>query len=294
MELRYRREAAVGVMIVVASALFVFLMMWLRGQSLRQGAVIRATFDDVAGLKEGDPVQTSGVAVGQVSRIALAGPGEVQVTFEVRHGPPAREDAAVAIKSKDFFGARFVDYSPGRSANPLPADRVLRGTRVLDVTEMASGVVDPARNVLGNAGELLGPATARELRAVLVEARRTLQTLGGASERPTRELTAALGELRRVFQRMDQLMAANQQTTTDAVRNVRDLSANLSRATASLTHTSATLDSILTKLNSGRGTVPALLSDSTLYHELRRTNNALNELITDLRLNPSRYFRLRF
>jgi len=294
MELRYRREAAVGVMIVVASVLFVLLMMWLRGQSLRRGVVLHATFDDVAGLKEGDPVQTSGVVVGQVSRIALGGPGEVEVTFEVRHGPQAREDAAVAIKLKDFFGARFLDYSPGRAARALPADRVLRGTTVVDITEMAAGVVDPARNLMGNAGELLGPATTRELRAVLVEARRTLQTLGGASERPTRELTAALGELRRVFQRMDQLMAANQQTTTEAVRNVRDLSAHLSQATASLTHTSAALDSILTKLNSGRGTLPALLNDSTLYHELRRTNNALADLLNDLKINPGRYLRLRF
>ncbi len=294
MELRYRREAAVGVMIVVASALFVFLMMWLRGQSLRGGERLHAVFDDVAGLKEGDPVQSSGVVVGHVVRIALRGPGEVDVAFEVRNGPPPREDAAVAIKSKDFFGARFLDYSPGRSATALAADRVLRGTRVLDITEMASGIMEPARNVLGNAGELMGPATTRELRAVLIEARRALVAIRGAGEQPTRELTAALGELRRVFQRMDQLMAANQQTTTEAVRNVRDLSANLSEATQSLSRTSATLDSILTTLNRGRGTLPALLNDSTLYHELRRTNNALAELIADVRANPGRYLRLRF
>jgi phospholipid/cholesterol/gamma-HCH transport system substrate-binding protein len=293
MELRYRREAAVGLMIVVASVVFVLLMMWLRGQSLRQGQVLRATFDDVAGLKVGDPVQISGVGVGAVSRIELRGAGDVEVTFEVRHGPPAREDAAVSIKAKDFFGARFLDFSPGRSATPLAADRVLRGTRAVDLTEMAAGVVDPARNLMANAGELLGPAMSRDLRAVLVEARRTLQALGSATDRPTRELTGALAELRRVFQRMDQLMAANQQTTTEAVRNVRDLSSNLALATASLTHTSAALDSILTTMNSRRGTLPALLNDSTLYQELRRSNNALTDLLTDLKTHPERYFRLR-
>ena len=47
MELRYRREAAVGLFLIAATLVFVFGMMWLRGQSLRRGEVLDVVFGDV-------------------------------------------------------------------------------------------------------------------------------------------------------------------------------------------------------------------------------------------------------
>lgn len=293
MELRYKREAAVGILLVAATAAFVLLMMWLRGRELRPGRLVHARFDDVAGLKVGDPVRTSGVAIGRVMRIALDSSSEVEIVFTVKNGPPPRRDASATIRALDFFGARFVDFLPGTAAQPLPGDTVLRGSRAADLSEVAAGFADPARDLLGNASELVSPGTTRELRAVLIEARRTLETLGRAGEAPSRELTQALGELRRVFQRMDLVMAENQRAAGDAMRNVRDLSANLSQATTVLTHTTATIDSLLTRVNAGRGTLGALVNDSTLYQELRRTNSALGDLLVDLKANPGRYIRLR-
>jgi phospholipid/cholesterol/gamma-HCH transport system substrate-binding protein len=293
-ELRYRREAAVGVLIVVGATLFVLLMMWLRGIQFREGELVHVLFDDVAGLKVGDPVRTSGVTVGAVTEIRLVVPGAVSVVLDVKRGPLPRADAVAIIKPLDFFGARFVEYLPGRAATQLASTDTMRGTRARDLIEMAAGLGDPAQALLGNASELVSPTTTRELREVLVEARRALQTISGAGAGPSRQLTEALGELRRVFQRMDIIMADNQQQATEAVRNMREASASLSEVTRTLTHTTATLDSLLTRVNRGSGTVGALLNDSTLYHELRRTNNALAELLLDMRANPGRYIRLRF
>lgn len=293
MELRYRREAAVGVLVAFAATVFVLLMMWLRGQSLRRGDVVRARFTDVAGLKVGDPVRTSGVTVGQVRRIALGSPGTVDVWFSITDGPAPRRDAAATLRSADLFGAMFLDYHPGNAAEPLRPDTVLEGTRAPAFTEMAGGFADPARQLLGNATDLLSPATARELRAVLVEARRTLESFARASEGPSRQLTGALAELRSVLQRMDQMVAANQQTTTSTMRNLQGVSENVERMTATLTRTTRTLDSILVKVNAGRGALGALVNDTTLMGEIRATNNSLRALLEDLRANPGRYFRLR-
>jgi phospholipid/cholesterol/gamma-HCH transport system substrate-binding protein len=293
MELRYRREAVVGLLIVISAVLFAWLMLWLRGKTWREGAVVQVAFDDVAGLKEGDPVLTSGVTVGQVRRVRLDTAGVVTVEFGLRRAPMPREDASVTIRAKDFFGARYLDYQPGRSARPLDISRPMRGSRATDLGDLAAGLVEPTRELLGNVGELVAPTTGRELRAVLVEARRTLEALGRAGEAPSRELAGAMTELRRVFQRLDRLLAANTETTTESVRNLRDLSGNLALATATLSRTTSTLDSLLARVNRGDGTVGALLNDSTFYHELRRTNTALGDLLIDLKANPGRYFRLR-
>ena len=120
MELRYRREAAVGLLLILGTAAFVVLMMWLRGKSFKEGEIVHAVFDDVSGLKEGDPVRTSGVSVGSVKQIRLVRPGAVDVYFDIQRGPPPRDDARAEIRSADLFGARIVEYFPGMSPTSLP------------------------------------------------------------------------------------------------------------------------------------------------------------------------------
>lgn len=293
MELRYRREAAVGVLLVVAAALFVFLMLWLRGRSFRSGELVTATFTDVAGLREGDPVRTSGVNVGNVRRVVLVGPGRVTVQLDVHGSPGPRADASAMIRSLDLFGARYVEYSPGTAGAAFPEGRPLQGVREQDLSEIAAGFSGQGREVLANATDLLAPSTTSELRAVLRQAQATLVTLQRAPDAPTTQLTAALAEVRRISQRVEILLARTTDPATATMRNMERITGNLTGVTATLTHTTATLDSLLTRVNSGRGVVGQLVNDTALVGELRRTNNALNDLLTDIKANPSRYFRLR-
>ncbi len=289
MELRYRREAAVGLLIVVGAAVFVFLMMWLRGRSFRQGEMVDVTFDDVAGLKVGDPVRTSGVTVGSVKSIELRGPGNVRVSFDVRHGPPPRVDAGAQIKSADLFGARIIEYTPGVATAPLPDDSVIRGTRLQDVSEMAVGMSAQARVLLDNSVQ-----ATRELRAAMVEARALLGTLNAGASANSRELQGALENLRMVLHRMDLMVADNAPNARTAVTNMREASANLDRLTRNLASTTATLDTLATRIASGRGAIGQLMNDTSLVNELRATNRAMQELLVDLKANPGRYIRLRF
>jgi phospholipid/cholesterol/gamma-HCH transport system substrate-binding protein len=293
MELRYRREAAVGVMIIVAAAMFVYLLFWLRNTSMRSGEIVRATFSDVVGLKDGDLIRTSGVSVGRVSRVRLDASGQVSVDLELRGGQPPHSDAKVVVRSLDLFGARYLDYSPGTARALLDPLQPIRGTREQDLSEMASGLSGQGRDFLANATELLAPSTANELRAVLIQARRSLEQLGNAGEQPSQELTRTLASLRQVFQRLDILLAQNTTPATEAMAHARDVSASLAQVTQTLTHTSATLDSLVSKINSGRGAMGQLVNDTTLVGDLRRTNTALADLLVDFRQNPGRYIHVR-
>lgn len=292
MELRYRREAAVGFFILVAAAMFVYLLLWLRNTSLRPGELVRTTFDDVVGLKEGDPVRTSGVTVGRVRRVVLDAPGQVSVYLELSHGGQAKRDARAAVRALDFFGARYVDYQPGTASEPLDPLQPIRGTRDQDLSEMAAGLSGQGRELLANTTEMFAPSTTAELREVLVQARRSLQQLGNLGQAPSQELTRALASLRQVFQRMDILLAQNTTPATETMGHVRDASASLAQVTQTLTRTSATLDSLMTRINSGRGAVGQLLNDTTIIGDLRRTNTALADLLVDFKQNPGRYIHV--
>jgi phospholipid/cholesterol/gamma-HCH transport system substrate-binding protein len=288
-ELRYRREATVGAFLIAATLVFVFGLMWLRGQSLRRGEVFDVVFADVVGLKEGDPVRTSGVGVGTVKTIRLERPGRVVVQLELTHRQEPHRNARATVRSLDFFGARYIDYQPG-TAEPLAEGEAITGDVEAGFGEMAQSLSNQGREVLSNAAVLVGPENNRQLRAALIRAQRLLDQVSGSSQGATQEAVGALASLRQLLQRMDLLVAdpAAQQSLT----NVRDVTGNLADVTATLRHTTAVLDSLLAKVNSGRGTMGQLVNDTAIMAELRRTNRHLDSLLTDFMANPKKYINV--
>jgi phospholipid/cholesterol/gamma-HCH transport system substrate-binding protein len=290
MELRYQREAAVGLLIIVAAAVFVLGMIWLRGKSLRSGEPVEIVFSDVSGLKVGDPVRTSGVTVGQVQDIRLIAPGKVDVFLDLTTAKAPRRDARATVRSLDFFGARYVDYDPGIAAQPLAATDSIPGAREPDLGEVVAGVANPGRAALSNAEQFLSPEAAAQLRALLAEARSAVGQIGAATESGSHEAIGAVMELRKVLQRLDLLLGTDDAATT--LRGMRDASRNLAQVTATLERTT-TLDSILAKINSGRGSIGRMVNDTTLATDLHAASTALTELLTDLKANPGRYIHVR-
>jgi len=291
MELRYRREAMVGVFIIVAAAIFVLGMIWLRGKSLRSGERVEIVFSDVSGLKVGDPVRTSGVTVGQVKDIQLITPGRVHVFLELTAAKAPRADARAVVRALDFFGARYVDYDPGIAAQPLAATDSIPGAREPDLSEVVAGVANPGRAALSNAEQFLSPEAAAELRALLAEARVAVGQLGTATQTGSAEAGEALLAVRGVFQRLDLLLGKDE--TTQTLQSMRDASRNLAQVTSTLERTSVSLDSILTKINTGRGSIGKMVNDTTLVTDLEAASRALTDLLTDLKANPSKYIHVR-
>jgi phospholipid/cholesterol/gamma-HCH transport system substrate-binding protein len=290
MELRYRREASVGLFLIVAMLLFVFGMMWLRGKSLASSDVVQTNFSDVAGLKVGDPIRTSGVAVGQIKDIRLVKQGQVLVLMELKGGQRPRSDAKAVVRSLDLFGAQFLDYNPGTSDQPLAANGIIPGEREQGVAELLQGFSGPGKQALANLGDFLTAQNATELRDLLRDARKAVTQVGNATEAPSREAAAALLSLRELLQRLDVLVGspAAQQT----VDNMRDASRNLAQVTATLQRTSVSLDSILVKINTGRGSMGRLVNDTTLVTDLHAASSALTALLTDVRVNPKHYINV--
>jgi len=83
---------------------------------------IRAEFAQAAGLKTGDPVNVSGINVGEVSDMRLAG-DHVEVSLNVHSNVHLGADARVAIKVSTLLGAHYVDLVPG-DGRGLPGDRI--------------------------------------------------------------------------------------------------------------------------------------------------------------------------
>jgi phospholipid/cholesterol/gamma-HCH transport system substrate-binding protein len=68
--------------------------------------------------------------------------------------------------------------------------------------------------------------------------------------------------------------------------------ARLNATSATLDRTAAQLDQLLTRMQSGEGTLGRLMADDSLYANANRAFEAITLLATDIRLNPRRYIRI--
>lgn len=79
---------------------------------------LQARFSDASGLRSGEDVRASGVTVGNVTSIRLAG-GGVLVTFDVPQRLPVTTSTQARIRYANLTGDRYLDLTRGAPAAPL-------------------------------------------------------------------------------------------------------------------------------------------------------------------------------
>jgi phospholipid/cholesterol/gamma-HCH transport system substrate-binding protein len=296
MDLTYKQEVGVGALVLAGLVLFVVGLFWFSGRSItHKGVAARVVFASVSGLKEGDPVLISGVKVGRVGKVSLERVGRVMVLLELSGDPRVRPrtSATAAVSSIDFFGAKFIDYSPGaESDQPLPPTSMIVGTKTQELTDIASGVATRANELLGHATGLVSDQLATDIHNTLIATQRGMVALTDATKGPlVNQSTQTLASLNRVMSRLDTLLG-NANVRQTGLR-VDTLTANLQRLTGQLAQSTETLNQLMTKINRGEGTLGKLASDTVLYGDLHKTLDALTNLLNDLRERPGRYLTVK-
>jgi phospholipid/cholesterol/gamma-HCH transport system substrate-binding protein len=287
-DLSYKQEVGVGAFVLIGVAVFLVGMFWLTGQSLRtSGMSIDVMFESVAGLKQGDPVLVSGVKKGRVARVALERVHSVRVTLEISRDVRPHIDASAGVAAMDLFGAKFVDYSPGTPEKEvLPAGRVLTGTNSPDITDVAQGMAQRANELMENAASIVSDRLGEDIHNTLLVTQRAMNTLATAPEGPfVKQTTRTLQATERLMQRVDSLLGSGTGANIDSV------SRNLARLTDRLGHTTAELDTLLSRMNRGEGTLGKIASDTTMYHDLHALSISLTALLTDLKEHPDKYMK---
>jgi phospholipid/cholesterol/gamma-HCH transport system substrate-binding protein len=286
MELRYMREVTVGAIVIVAILVFVFGTMWLSGRSVASDNSVRIQFANVSGLKRSSPVRISGYPVGKVERIEFVDVGKVLVTAGLPSQIRPRVDAEAKIVSISLVGDYAVDFDPGRSGEPLPPGRVIIGVMDPGLTGRALELSERADSILVGAQAIVNEETAKQLRSMLTAlegtlkaTERTMQIYGDSTRGPTAELTKTLATFRQLSTRLDSTLIAFRTDT---------ISANLTAMTSQLTATSARLDTLLTGMNRGQGTLGKFVTDSGLYYDMRELSQGMKKLLDELAKHPGK------
>lgn len=153
-------------------------------------------------------------------------------------------------------------------------------------------------------------ASLRDLRATVVRLTQmansqsdNLGTLTANLTRTSGEVDVAASRFNTVLGRVDsatmngqlqELVSSTRQTSVALREMTADMQAIVSdvkQRRGSLVRVLEASDSLLTRIQSGRGTLSLLASDSALYHEATRTVQQMRQLLADIQANPRKYFR---
>jgi phospholipid/cholesterol/gamma-HCH transport system substrate-binding protein len=287
-------ELKIGIVSIVALVIATMVIFQLSGEGgfFWQRYGIKATFADVAGLKEGAPVRLAGMDVGSVTGVALAG-DRVEVTMEVdrEHQSRITSTSIASLGSVSLLGEAAVDITASSQGSPIPEWGYVPSGRatgtVSDVATRASTAIEQTTELVndlragrGTMGKLL---TDDQLYAELTSLMISIQdvtdgisegrgTLGRLASDPTaaKSLEASLANLQAVTARIRAGEGSLGKLLHDETMG------------RSLTSATTNLDAITGRINSGEGTAGKLVNDAELYNRLNSLSNRIDTVMAGL------------
>jgi phospholipid/cholesterol/gamma-HCH transport system substrate-binding protein len=297
--MKKRDDVLVGLVMAVAIIVAIGGSLWLARGGLSKGYALYAKFPWSSGLKQGQPVLLAGVNVGYVDEVELRQNGTVLTTFRVGKQYKVPQGTVATVIPNGIFGDMAIALTP-KGPNPLsipPNDTVPVGPSAPGIAEITSKADSIATSVnaltLALNKELVASGGVADLRKALASSNQLMLSINRLvgefstiAADQNRQLSMTQASLRNATSGID---SAKIDST---LKNVREASANLAVLSADFRTTSAKLDSIVMKANSGTGSVGLALNDPGAYNDVRALIQHMDSIMVDLKRNPKRYINL--
>ncbi len=124
-------ELAVGLFMLVGFGAFVYLALQLgEVPFLRQGStyVLKAEFDNVAGIKKGAVIQVAGVTVGEVAEVALSATEAALLSLRIEKSLKVPVDSIASVKSQGIIGDKYIQLNLGGDEKKFNPGEIIRET----------------------------------------------------------------------------------------------------------------------------------------------------------------------
>jgi phospholipid/cholesterol/gamma-HCH transport system substrate-binding protein len=244
---------------------------------LTKGYPVRARFENIQELKQGDPVKMAGVDVGHVEKIQLA-TNKVEVILTINKKTPVKTDSKASIKFVGLMGQNYVALSFGSSEAPVVTPGTLLESEeqadlnslMVKLQGVADGVQGLTKSFSGeNFSNLLGPFT-----DFLKENNPKLSAILGNLQLISTRITEGQGTVGRMI---------NEDTLyRSALNTVSNLNTSVADIRPLFDDLKLTLDEargVVTQVNQGQGTIGKLIKDEALYRETTTAMSNLREIL---------------
>jgi phospholipid/cholesterol/gamma-HCH transport system substrate-binding protein len=311
--LKYKREISIGIVFIVALALFIWGFNYLKGFNLfKEQRVLYAVYDQVSGLTKANPVSINGLKVGQVSDIYFEPDfsGKIIVELTIETQLPIPKNSVALIYSSDLMGSKAIDLKLGTdTALVINGDTLLNKVEA-SLKEAVNQQIQPLKakaeelimsidSVVTVIKQIFNEQARENLTSSLASVQATFENLESASYNLDLMIAAEkerFGEIMSNLESITTTIRENEENIDNIFSNFSVISDSLAKAEipqtfANINRAVNDVADIVQKIENGEGTIGMLVNDDKLYMNLQKSAEQLSLLLEDFRVNPKRFVR---
>ncbi len=258
----------------------------------------KTEYSNVQGLNTASVVTINGVEVGKVINIEFnkntEKRGQLIVEFSVENDFEFSKQSIAKIYSASLMGGKSLAVVPSYEGETAVAGDFLKGEIESDifssVTEKLNPLQAKVENVIVRAdslmvglNDIIDERTRKKLKGSISHLNTTIYNFKELSE-----------SIKEIVEKNDTALAntlSNAEKMTEGLAKLSDTlnNANIGSTVKKLGTTITSLNSILTKVESGEGSVGKLMKDEAMYNNLSNASKELEELLNEIKLHPKRF-----
>ncbi len=312
--MKIRKETKIGLIAFISLVIIYLGLNFLKGEHVfGKQDIYYGIYERINGLEVSNPVMLNGFKIGQVKKIEIMndGSGHLKVTILVHEDLDIPKDSKALLKSGDLLGSMQVHILLGESSEMAQSGDMLTPDVEGDLVEEVNAQLRPikvkAESLISSVDSVIrvieGILNA-ESQQNLVESFTGINRAVRNLEKTTVRLDTLVREerhrIKAIFMNVESVtstLAENGDELDRIINNFADISDTLAQAKIAETVVKANaaledIESVMTKINNGEGSLGMLVNNPDLYNNLESASNNLDLLVEDIRINPNRYVQV--
>lgn len=304
--MKLSKELKTGLIAIFAIIGFVVLYQFMKGKNLfTTDNVFYAKYDNVEGLSVSNPVSINGLKVGQVDEIKPITTKDGKLHFVVKvtidDTFEFSKNSTVEIFEPGLMSGKEMKINLFYGGDTAKDGDTLKGNYQLSMLNSLSSQVKPVKDQLSNVllkldstlastNKIVDEQNRREIKLLLSNLNRTIESFKGASDRTNSILANNEKGLHEVVANANAAMLTANKTLDKfgGVAERVDID-KLNGTIDQFNQTAGKLNNVISGIQNGEGSLGKLAKDEELYNNLTKTSKNLNELVEDFKVNPKRY-----
>ncbi|GIZ15039.1 MlaD family protein [Capnocytophaga catalasegens] len=296
--MKLSKEIKTAIIVLVGIACFIFGFNFLKSTPIfNTDNEYHAIFDHSGGLQVGTAVTVNGVIMGAVTKIKIDNNSKIVVTFT------CKDDFTFSKNSKAEIYSSLLGNT-GLQIVPVQDDAPRAKSGDYLPSSVQEGLMDAISSQLA--------PTSMNLNKMLTSSDSLIVSLSNTLDKKAQQdikesltsLNATLQSLNRASIGLEKLISTNKDEIEGLVKNANYMSnnfakfsdtlsqVNIGKMVTDLQYTLNSVNTMLTKIEKGSGTLGLLMNDPKLYNNLKTASSELGLLVEDIRRNPKRYVHI--
>ncbi|SER78720.1 MlaD family protein [Pedobacter rhizosphaerae] len=303
--MKIKNETKVGILAAFAIALLIIGYNFLKGNSIFSSETsLFARYTRVDGLTVSKPVLINGYQIGRVAKLQLEPGGTILATLSINSKYEIPKNSIARLEGTDLLGSKAIVMELGNSKEMAEEGFTLNANvekglmeQVQPVQKKAELIISKMDSILSSVNSILNPNFQKNVDKSFNSIAGTLASLETTSKKVDNLVGSESERIAAIFKNVEGITANlnnNNQKISAILTNINTVTdkfaaANFKQTIDNANTAIADLQTVISGIKDGKGSLGLLLNDTKMYDNLNSASKNLDALMIDLKANPKRY-----